>query len=228
MTSPFVPPDLSKLRINRDLPSAPVQRALGRNVAIGLVALVIVAAILLLGRGREVSVQTAVATPIASGGEPGSAGASVTANGYVVARTRASVAAKLPGRIAELRVSEGSTLRRGEVIARLENADYQAQAAQADAALSTARAELVEARAERDVLARDARRLSDMRAKSPDLVSEQEYDLAQSRAAQAAARVQASEARIASADANLRFAQANLENTVIRAPFTGTVLRKEA
>ena len=152
----------------------------------------------------------------------------MTANGYVVARTRASVAAKLPGRIAELRVSEGSTLRRGEVIARLENADYQAQAAQAEAALATARAELVEVRADRDVLARDARRLSDMRAENPDLVAEQEYDMAQSRAAQAAARAQAAEARIASADANRRFARANLENTVIRAPFTGTVLRKEA
>ena len=97
MTSPSVPPDLSKLRINRDLPSAPVRRALGRNVALGLLALAIVVAVLLLGRGGTVSVQTAVATPIASGGEPGSAGASVTANGYVVARTRASVAAKLAG-----------------------------------------------------------------------------------------------------------------------------------
>jgi HlyD family secretion protein len=67
---------------------------------------------------------------------------SVTANGYVVARTRASVSAKLPGRIADLRVSEGSTLRKGEIIATLENEDWQAQAAQARAALATARAEL--------------------------------------------------------------------------------------
>ncbi len=81
MTSPAGPPDLSKLRINRDVPSAPVRRALGRNVAIGLATLVVVAVILMMGRGRAVTVQTAVATPIASGGEPSSAGASVTANG---------------------------------------------------------------------------------------------------------------------------------------------------
>jgi RND family efflux transporter MFP subunit len=199
---------------------------------LGLGLLVVALAVVFaFGRGRAVPVQVMVAAPVSGTGEGASGlggNASVTANGYVVARTRASVAAKLAGRIAELRVSEGSTLRRGEVIARLENADYQAQAAQAEAALSTARAELVEARAERDVLAREARRLSDMRAKSPELVAEQEYDMAQSRAAQAAARAQASEARIASADANLRFARASLENTVIRAPFTGTVLRKEA
>ena len=200
-----------------------------------MLALVLVvllgAAALVFGRGRAVPVQTLVATPVASSGG-GSAGptanTSVTANGYVVARTRASVAAKLAGRIADLRVSEGSTLRRGEVIARLENADYQAQASQAEAALATARAELVEVRAERDVLARDAKRLSDMREQSPELVAEQEHDMAQSRAAQAVARAQAAEARIQSAEANLRFARANLENTVIRAPFTGTVLRKEA
>jgi RND family efflux transporter MFP subunit len=232
MTSPAPSSDLSKLRLDRDDPPPGVRRAFRRNLmlALGLV-LVGLAVFLVFGRKGAVPVRVMVVAP-ASGASDGTSGpsgnASVTANGYVVARTRASVAAKLAGRIAELRVSEGSTLRRGEVIARLENADYQAQAAQAEAALSAARAELVEVRADRDVLARDARRLSDMRAKSPDLVAEQEYDLAQSRAAQAAARAQASEARIASADANLRYARANLENTVIRAPFTGTVLRKEA
>jgi RND family efflux transporter MFP subunit len=232
MTFPAPSSDLSKLHIDRDDPPPGVRRAFRRNLVLGLGLLVVVLAVVFaVGRGRAVPVRVMVAAPVSGTGQgaSGPAGnASVTANGYVVARTRASVAAKLPGRIAELRVSEGSTLRRGEVIARLENADYQAQAAQAEAALSTARAELVEARAERDVLARDARRLGDMRAKSPELVAEQEYDMAQSRAAQAAARAQASEARIASADANLRFARANLENTVIRAPFTGTVLRKEA
>jgi len=200
----------------------------GRNVAIGLVALVLVVVVLMIGRGRAVPVQTAVATPIAAGGEPGSAGVGVTANGYVVARTRASVAAKLPGRIADLRVSEGSYLKRGEVIARLENDDYRAQLAQADAALLTSRADLSEARAARDVAAKEAERLRAMRAGSPDLVAEEEYDAAASRAAQAAARAQAAEARIQAAVASQSFARANLENTIIRAPFTGTVLRKEA
>jgi RND family efflux transporter MFP subunit len=231
MTSPSPVPDLSKLRIDRDDPPPGVRRAFSRNLvlAMGFLALVLAAAFA-FGRGRAVPIQVVMAAPSAGSGDGGAGGGTttVTANGYVVARTRASVAAKLPGRIAELRVSEGSNLRRGEVIARLENADYQAQAAQAEAALATARAELVEVRADRDEAARDARRVNDMRARSPELVAEQEHDIAQSRAAQAVARAQAAEARIASAEANLRFARANLENTVIRAPFTGTVLRKEA
>src|SRR3954465_6911480 len=169
MTSPSTPPDLSKLRINRDQPSRPLQRALRRNLLLGLVALIIVAGLFLFLRGgTALPVQTVVATAISGSGQSGAAGsASVTANGYVVARTRASVSAKLAGRIAELRVSEGSNVRKGEVIARLESEDYQAQVNQALAALISARADLAEAQASRDVAAREAERLRGMRAKNP-------------------------------------------------------------
>jgi RND family efflux transporter MFP subunit len=231
VTSPSPSADLSKLRINRDAPPAEVRRALGRNLAIAVVALILVlGAVFALRRGRSVPVQ--VVTVAAAGGSEGGGsagpGTSVTANGYVVARTRASVSAKLPGRIADLRVSEGSTLRRGEIIATLENADYEAQAAQAKAAVATARAELVEARTASEVAAREAERLREMRQENADLVSEQDLDGVEGRARQAAARLEAADARLKAADASLRFALANLENTVIRAPFSGTVLRKEA
>ncbi len=230
MSSPSPSADLSKLRINRDAPPPALRRALRRNLALGLGMLVILGgAAVALSRGRAVPVQVVVAAASSAGGSgAGAASTSVTANGYVVARTRASVSAKLAGRIATLTVSEGSTIRRGEIIARLENADYQAQVAQAKAALSTARAELLEARAESDRLAREAQRLRGIRARTAELVSVEEFEAAESRATQAVARAQAAEARIEAADASRRFAQANLENTVIRAPFSGTVLRKEA
>jgi len=222
-------PDLSKLRINRDLPPPTQRRALLRNLVLAVAALIIFAGIAIwLRAGRAVPVRTVVATPTSGAGGPSAGATSVTANGYVVARTRASVSAKLAGRIAELRVSEGSNLKRGEIIARLENADYQAQQAQAQADLSTARADLLEARAERDVLSREEQRLRGIRAQNPELVSEQEIDAAASKTTQAAARAEAAAARIRSAEAGLSFARANLENTIIRAPFTGTVLRKEA
>ena len=221
-------PDLSKLRIDRDAPPVGVSRALKRNAILAGLALASIAAVALwLRRGSAIPVQTVVAT--ASGGaEGGAAGTSVTANGYVVARTRAAVSAKVPGRLADLRVSEGSFVRKGETIARLENADYRAQVAQAEANLSTARAQLIEAEAERDQLQREARRLRDIRAENSELVSAQDVEGAEARAAQADARVRAAAARVESAEAGLRFAQASLDNTLVRAPFTGTVLRKEA
>ncbi len=229
MTSP-AQPDLSKLRINRDAPPPSLSRAVRRSLILGVVALILViGAFLGWRRGSVVTVETIVAKPLAAGGSGDNAGSSsVTANGYVVARTRASVSAKLPGRIAELRVSEGSALKKNEIIATLENADYQAQLAQAQAAEATARADLMEARASLATASRDAKRLRDIRTQDSKAVAEQDFDAAQGRESEAQARVQAAEARIGSARAAAGFARANLENTVIRAPFSGTVLRKEA
>jgi RND family efflux transporter MFP subunit len=225
MTSPH---DLAKLRIDRDAPAPAVRRALWRNAALTVAAVAVLGTVIALARrGGAVPVQVVVAG--AAGGTSAVAGAtSVTANGYVVARTRASVSAKVAGRLASLQVSEGSFVRRGEVIARLENADYRAQVTQAEAGLATARAESIEAAAERDQAAREARRLREIRVQNPQLVAVQDVEAADTRAATAAARADAAAARVQAAEAARRFAEASLENTLIRAPFTGTVLRKEA
>jgi HlyD family secretion protein len=225
-------PDLSKLRIDRDSPPPQVRRAVKRNaIFAGLVLATLLAALLVMRRGAAPEVQTVVVTastdPAGGAGGPGGA-TSVTANGYVVARTRASVSSKVPGRLAYLGVTEGSYVQRGQVIARLENADYDAQVAQAQANLASAQARLMEAEADRDQLEREARRLKEIRARNQQLISQQEVDAGETRAATAAARARAAAAQVAAAQAGLRFARVSLENTEIRAPFTGTVLRKEA
>lgn len=220
-------PDLSRLKINRDSPSPGLRRAF-RNAALiaaGAVVLVVVAVVWLRGSGAGTPVQVATAT-LSGGG--GAGGTGVVANGYVVARTQASVSAKLPGRLAYLGVSEGSHVVEGQVIARLDNADYTAAVTQAEANLASARASLIETESDRDQLQREARRARDVRSQNPQLLSQQDLESAESRAAQAEARVRAQEARVQAADAGIRMAQANLENTLIRAPFTGTVLRKDA
>lgn len=226
MTTP--PPDLARLRIDRDAPPPAVRRAFARAVWLAAAALVVmVAGLLLLRRGSAVSVQVVTA---AVGGAGGGSGGSVgvVANGYVVARTKAAVSAKIAGRLATLAVSEGSFVRRGEVLARLENADYAAAVAQAEAELASARATLIELQADRDQLSRDFTRVRDVRAEHPNLVSPQDVETAESRLRQGEARVEAQAARVEAAAASRRLAEANLENTLIRAPFTGTVLRKEA
>jgi RND family efflux transporter MFP subunit len=222
--------DLSKLRIDRD-PPPEIRRAFGRTLAFVALAVALVAGVILWARTRSAPlVETTVATPISTGGGSagGAAATTVTANGYVVARIRASVSAKIPGRLASLTVDGGSEVKRGQVIARLENADYAAAVGEARANLASARAELAEAEAERDQLAREARRTAQINQRSPELISQQDVEASQSRADQAAARATSAQARIEAAAAALRFAEATLENTYIRAPFTGTVLRKEA
>ena len=225
--------DLSKLRIDRDTPSPGVRRAVIRNAIFALVVFGGLAIVLVAFRLRAVvPVQTVVASALVdpSGGSSGGGAraTSVTANGYVVARTRASVSSKVAGRLAYLSVSEGSFVKRDQVIARLENADYQAQVAQAEANLATSRARFAESVADHDQLERDAQRLRDIRKQNPQLVSSQEVDAAETKAVTASARMRAAAADTNAAGAALRFAHVSLENTIVRAPFTGTVLRKEA
>jgi RND family efflux transporter MFP subunit len=228
MTNPEL--DLAKLRIDRDAPPA-VKRAFARTLTLAAGAVVLIGGVVVFARrGGAVPVQVVVAAAAngGSGGGGTALGTSVTANGYVVARTRASVSAKVAGRLAFLGVSEGSRVSKGEIIARLENADYQAQVAQAQAAVASARADSIEAAADRDQMEREAQRLRTIHAQNRELVAQQEVDQSETRAAQSAARAQSAAARLVAAAAGLRYASAAFDNTVIRAPFSGTVLRKEA
>jgi multidrug efflux pump subunit AcrA (membrane-fusion protein) len=207
-----------------------VRSAFKRTLIIALLAVVVIAAAFAVVRpGGAVPVETIVVSAPSGGTGSGGAGTtSVTANGYVVARTRASVSAKIPGRLASLTVDGGSVVKRGDIIARLDNADYQAAVAEAQANLATARAQVIEAESARDQAMRDSRRVQEIRSTQPELMSAQEAENASSSVSQTAARAAAAKARVDAARASLRLAQANRENTYIRAPFSGTVLRKEA
>jgi HlyD family secretion protein len=222
--------DLSRLRIDRD--AAPKKGSNLPAIIGGIIALALAGGVAWWALGQEVvSVQVVTATALdANGGGATTPGGSVavTANGYVVARTRAAVAAKIPGRLVVLNVSEGTFVRKDAILAQLENADYIAGVEEARANLSNARAQLLEAESDRDQTRREADRLTRIRAERPELTSQAELDVAESRAVQGAARANAAAARVEAAQAGLRRAEATLESTFIRAPFTGTVLRKEA
>lgn len=226
--------DLSKLRINRDDPPPAVKRALGRVLWLTAAAVVVIAIVVMTARrGGAVAVQTVIVSAgsgdAGRGTGDGAGGAvAVVANGYVVARTKAAVSAKIPGRLAMLNVSEGSRVEKGEIIARLDNADYAAAVGQAEAEVASAKATLIETQSDRDQAQREFVRVRDVHAQNPNLVSPQEVENAESRVQQANARFSAQSARVEAAAAGLRVVQANLENTYIRAPFSGTVLRKEA
>jgi HlyD family secretion protein len=201
------PPDLSSLRIPRDEPTAPPRGGRrGWLVAAAAVAVLAVAVFALRSRPAQVEATTVAAT----GGD--AAGDGITANGYVVARTKASVAAKVAGQLEYLGVSEGSRLRRGEVLARIESGDQQAALAQARAALAQAQASLEQGR--RDL--ERARRLA-----AEQVLSAADLENAKT-------RVDVLAAQSGQARAQVQLAEVGLENTRVRAPFDGTVLRKDA
>jgi RND family efflux transporter MFP subunit len=216
--------DLSRLRIDRDRPPPGVRRAVRWSAYLAIAAIAVVIVVIALARGGGgPSVQVALAE-LRGGGVGASTG--VTANGYVVARTQASVSSKITGRLEYLGVEEGSVVSRGEIIGRLESADYAAVLAQREAELVTARAALAESEAERDQLRRDVERARDLLAEG--LISEQETEQLEAQLSTAEARVERFRAQVQAAAAAVGVARANLENTYIRAPFSGTVLRKDA
>ncbi len=205
--------DLTSLRIDRSSFGSGVGKARRRvkKTVLWLVAVALLAGAILflknvLSPGIEVRVASAVFT------SPAQAQSVLTASGYVVARRQAAVASKGTGRLVYLGVEEGDQVKKGQVIARLENADVLASLRRARADLAVAEAELKDAR---ESLKRQKLLLE--RA----LVAQAEYDAAEARYKKVMASIDA--ARFA-----VREAEVAVENTNIVAPFDGTVLRKNA
>ena len=135
--------ELASLRIDRDRPA----RSPWRWPLLLLVPGILLIAGLYALRARAALSGTEVETVRASVLRPSEAAAGsplLTSSGYVVARRKAVVSAKIQGRLAELKVEEGSRVREGQLLARLESADYQAQVSRARAQLERAQADLAE------------------------------------------------------------------------------------
>ena len=150
----------------------------------------------------------------------------LVATGYVVARHSSDVGVKIGGRLARLRFEEGTRVRKGEVIAEIEHADIDAQLEASRRAVAESEAQLAQAVAARD---EDNRSYERQRALMKDgITTDAALTGAQSAAAVSAARVTSAEAAIASARARVRVAEEALENTNVRAPFDGVVIKKRA
>jgi RND family efflux transporter MFP subunit len=230
--------DLASLRL--DEPPARSRRGVWVTLA---VLLVLASAGIFAWRStaamRALAVETIQPT-VERGGRATAGTAVLTASGYVVARREAIVSSKIQGRLSELRVEEGSVVREGEMLARLESTDLlasveraRAQVQQADAQVGSAQAQV--RRAEADLA--EARRQLGVaeRLNTEKLLAVDSYDAARSRVAlaeaalgQANADAQRATAARMQAAAELNVAEAQLQNTVIRAPFAGTVVRKMA
>src|SRR5258706_11777621 len=137
-------PDLSKLKIARSA-SATAPRRRRRGWLYGLLALLAIAIGWLALRGsRAVGVETAT---VASA-YPYQAFTVLNATGYVVAQRKAAIASKATGRLEWLGVREGSEVKDGQIVARLESRDVSATLEQASASVRAAQANLEQGIAE--------------------------------------------------------------------------------
>ena len=148
------------------------------------------------------------------------------ASGYVVAQRRAAVASKGTGRLDQLNVREGSRVRQGDVLARLENEDLRAEREQVVSQIASARAELARTETELSLAERQHTRLKNLWDQR--VVAKADYENARDQHRRARSAVESAKGSLRALEAGLKRAQVLLEYTVIRAPFDGVVLTKDA
>ena len=167
-----------------------------------------------------------VATATARAAESGSVATVLNASGYVEPRRRATVAAKITGRVTEVLVDEGMVVEAGQVLARLDDADARRRTDATRADRDVARAALDEIEVN---LADAERRLRRVRELHQDgVASEQDLDSANAAADALRAQLVVAQRNLDAAEARLAVGMQDLENYTIRAPFAGIAVSKEA
>lgn len=217
---------LKSLKIDRSAPPPPTSQK-GLWIGLGVAAVVVLGAggaWFALGRDKGMEVQVSDVVAIGNGG---AASASVLdATGYVVARRMATVSAKITGKVREVLIEEGQRVEAGDVMARLDPIDADAQRDLSASQLAAAQSQIVGSQAQLKEAEANAARLGALVGQK--LVSRAQYE-------QAVAQRDALRAQVATAQRNAQVARNSLaiasngvDNTIVRAPFAGIIIAKSA
>ncbi len=205
--------DLSSLRINKnDKLENPERKGRIYKIVGTIVFIAVVIIAILLGWKSITQSALEVKLATATLQSPAQTNAILTASGYVVAQRKAAVASKGMGRLVYLGVVEGDKVKKDEIIARIEDSDIQAQLNQAKANLEFSKADLHDAETNYN------RQKQLLKTNS---TSQMEVDAAQANYLKVLASIDVAKAQVEQSEVAL-------ENTLIRAPFDGTVLTKNA
>ena len=217
--------DLASLRIDADA------RA-GEQRSRGWVWLVLVLVVAVAAGGwfwsqrlQAAPVKTAAVSVRASGGGQ-SAGAVLNASGCVTARRRATVSSKVTGKVLEVFVEEGKAVKKGQVLARLDDSQIRASLSVAEAQLAAAQ----RGAAEDEARLKQAQLNLDRRARliKEGVVGRAEVDDAQGDVDSLTARIAMAQQQVRVAEAQVTARQTDLTDMVVRAPFDGIAISKDA
>jgi HlyD family secretion protein len=216
-------PDLSKLTIARDQKAFSGKKR-GRKkwwIIAAIMVAAVVSFVMFRGGGT-----TQVESGVVASAYPAQAITALNATGRVTAQRKAAVSTKATGRLEFLGVQEGSVVKSGDILARIENKDVTATQDQARASVRAARANLEQGLAEMRDAQSNLTRSEDLSKKN--FISGATLDTAKARYDKARAAVASLNGAIGVAEANLRATAVSVEQTLIRAPFDGVVLTKNA
>jgi len=215
-------PDLGSLRIDEgQRKGGKAGKILGfASAALGVAVLVAGAAFAL--RSQKPLVEVAQAQKAEAGGRA----ALLNASGYVTPRRRATIAAKITGRVTGVFFDEGTHVREGQLLATLDDSDVKraldsaradrdsAQAAIADFQVQLRNAEIVLGRAEK--------------LQKAGVQTQEALDNASTAADSLKAKIDLAKKQVVGAEARISVAQQAVDNCTIRAPFEGIVVSKDA
>lgn len=214
--------DLAALRIERAPIEAPRRRWVGWVVALLLVAGVGFGVWTWLSRERPVEVRVATVTTRAAGTQA----AVLNASGYVTARRRATVSSKMTGKVVEINVEEGMAVKEGQILARLDDTTARAALALNEAQAEAARRAVDENEVRLTEAKINLDRLSRLLALG--VSTQAEVDAARATHDSTAARINALRQQAIVAEQQVALQRTDLDNTIIRAPFSGMAISKDA
>jgi RND family efflux transporter MFP subunit len=214
--------DLAALRIERKPDRSGLARAIGWVIVLLLLAGVAGGGWVWATRERPLDVEVASVAERPRGTQA----AVLNASGYVTARRRATVSSKVTGKVTEVNVEEGMAVREGQVLARLDDANPRAALAFAEAQAEAARRNITE----NEVRLADARVTLGRRTQlvKERVVAQSEVDQSQAEVDSIAARIAAAREMVRVAERQVAIQQTELDNTIIRAPFSGIAVTKDA
>jgi RND family efflux transporter MFP subunit len=216
--------DLSRLKIDKTTKAGQTKLQKRPMLIIGAAALIVLAAAL-YGLGVFTPAQS-VEVAMVNQTYPSQSFTLLNASGYVVAQRKSAVASKITSRLLELSVEEGSRVKKGDIIARLEGEDVRAARDQAQANLSVSRYNLAQARAELEDAKASFERERELLAR--EYTTKASFDAAEARYKKAIAGVSGAESAVKAAEATFEGTKVNVEYTLLRAPFDAVVLTKNA
>jgi len=210
---------LGQLHIDRR-PEAARKKRRWPLVVGGVLALLVLA--MFVFGGRPVPVETALARSAADAGE-----ASVLdASGYVTARRIATVSSKVTGKVREVLIEEGQHVKEGDILAYLDTTEANAQVQLAQSQLASSQSQRVQAQAQLKLTEQTLKRQKELAAQQ--LVAASALDAAIADRDSRAAQLVSLQKAVKVAQDQLDIARIGVDNTVIRAPFTGVIVDKAA
>jgi RND family efflux transporter MFP subunit len=215
-------PDLSGLKIDERARRDPGRHRWPRAFAIGLgVVLLVSVPVMFIFGDKTPLVEVATVHE-----DRGGRSALLNASGYVTPRRRATIAAKITGRVTAIFAEEGMHVQPGQVLATLDDADARARLTSAVADRDATAAALGDLRVNLANAERERRRREELVKRRA--ISEQEFDQAQTSEDSLRARINLAEVQVRASEARIRVAQQDLDNCTVRAPFAGVVVSKDA